>query len=340
MSTTTVNAFAVTTSHHFQQVQYDVDTNTLKEYEVFVRIAACGICHTDFTVFGIKGQVPGHEMVGIVEAVGPNSQVSIGQRVGLGWQRNSCHECRSCKKGWENLCSDRKTFRDGYGGYADGVVWDSRFVYVVPDEIKTEHAGPLFCAGATVYSALKHYNKDADEDYRVAVLGIGGLGHLGLQFARAFGWHVTALSGSPNKEQEAKEFGAHDFINTNDPEAVKGALKSFDFILNTVSGDVDWNLYMSMLRPHGKLCIVGIPKNKINVDGLAFIAGSRSLVGSLVASPAENREMLSFVAKHGIRPKTEILPMDSVENVEAAVDKVEKNTARYRVVITTKYFDK
>jgi len=337
LMSTTVNAFAVSTPHKFEKIQYVVDCNNLKDYEIFIKIMACGICHTDFSLFKEKGKVPGHEMVGIVEAKGALSDVQIGQRVGLGWQRSSCQECRTCKNGWENLCSNRKTFQHGYGGYADGVVWDSRFVYVIPDEIETVHAGPLFCAGSTVYSALKHYNKDAGKDYRVAVLGIGGLGHLALQFARAFGWHVTALSGSPSKEQEAKDFGAHDFLNTNDSSAVKNAMESFDFILNTVSGDINWNLYMSLLRPYGKLCICGVPEKPITVNGLLFIAANRSLVGSLVASPADNKEMLAFVAKHNIRPKIEVMTMDSVENLETAVEKVEKNTVRFRMVMTTEH---
>jgi uncharacterized zinc-type alcohol dehydrogenase-like protein len=186
---------------------------------------------------------------------------------------------------------------------------------------------------------LKHYNANVStDDYRVAVLGIGGLGHIALMMCRAFGWHTTALSGSPNKELEAKEFGAHEFINTNSVEAMQAAKSSFDFILNTVSGDIDWNLYMGLLRPYGKLCICGVPKNQVTVSGMHLIVGNRSLVGSLVASPAETKEMLEFVAKHDIKPKVEILPMDSVQTVELAVDKVEKNTVRYRMILVTEYY--
>eukprot|EP01102_Stenamoeba_stenopodia_P014892 TRINITY_DN5014_c0_g1_i1.p1 TRINITY_DN5014_c0_g1~~TRINITY_DN5014_c0_g1_i1.p1 ORF type:complete len:277 (-),score=62.37 TRINITY_DN5014_c0_g1_i1:193-1023(-) len=271
-------------------------------------------------------------MVGIVLAVGSDvANVKVGQRVGVGWQYSSCGSCEWCDEKQEILCKNKINYMAKRGGFSEAVVWESRFVFSVPDNVANEHAGPLMCAGLTVFTALRLYlNTSAKKQQRVAIVGIGGLGHLGLQFANKLGAHVTALSTSSTKEQEAKSLGAHDFLNTTDAAAFEQSKGRFDLILNTISGDVEWDKYLELLRPLGKLCVVGVPKNPISFRAGNLLLEDKQIVGSLTGSSRDVIEMFEFVSRHGIKPLVEVLP---VAEIDKAIEKVDKNTMRYRMVL-------
>ncbi len=315
---------------------FSYDPGAMTEREVEVRITHCGICHSDIHLidddWGMSAYpfIPGHEIVGIVTAKGSATRgLEVGQRVGIGWQRDSCGACRYCRNGNENLCAHQAATCVGHhGGYAASIRVDHRFAIPIPEELDSEATAPLLCGGITVYSPFLTHGITAR--HRVGVVGIGGLGHLALQFARAFGCHVTALSRSESKKAEATSFGADRFIMTNDVPAMKAAAQSLDMILSTVSGDVSFPSLLPLLRPDGKICILGASSNPLNIPASALISGRLTLCGSNIGSPGEIRDMLAFAARKGIRARTEAVPMP---DVNAALDKVRANKARYRMVL-------
>jgi uncharacterized zinc-type alcohol dehydrogenase-like protein len=215
-----------------------------------------------------------------------------------------------------------------FGGFADAIRVDSRYAFRVPDSLESENAAPLLCGGVTVYSPLKHYG--IQPAMKVGVIGIGGLGHLALQFAGAFGCEVTALSSTPDKEEEARLLGARHFISSTDKGQLEAAAGSFDFLITTVMANLDWTTYLACLKPKGKLCFVGVPPGPISVLPFGLILGQRTICGSVIGSRATVREMLEFAARHGIQAKTEVVPMAQVNE---AINKVETNQARYRMVL-------
>ncbi len=307
----------------------------LGEHDVRVKISHCGICHTDLHLIdndwgiSVYPNVPGHEIIGTVEAAGAQSTLKVGQRVGIGFQRSACGECEYCLEGAEHFCAAQQATCVGHhGGFADAIVIDSRFAFPIPDGILSEIAAPLLCAGITVYSPLIRFG--VAKETKVGVIGIGGLGHLALQFARALGAQVTAFSTTADKETEARAFGANHFANTNDVAVLNALRGSFDFVLSTVTADIDWNACMALLKPRGELCLVGAPPNSINVHPFSYIVGSKSISGSNIGSRKEMTDMLALAAKHGITAKTEIVPMAQVNQ---ALDKVRANGARYRMVL-------
>ena len=239
--------------------------------EVEIGISHCGICHSDLHLisndWGISQYpfIPGHEIIGLVTAVGPGVRtLKPGQRVGLGWQANSCGECEWCTRGMENLCPFAEaTCVRRHGGYADRVRANVRFVIPIPEGLDSEQAAPLLCGGITVYNPLRSHHVNPSS--RVGVIGIGGLGHIAIQFARVFGADVTAFSTSAAKETEARSLGAHRFVNTRETRALKEVSGSFDFILSTVNADQDWGIYIQALRPTGTLCFVGVPPSPVAV---------------------------------------------------------------------------
>ena len=310
----------------------------LGPWDVEVAITHCGICHSDIHLidndWGISSYplVPGHEIIGTVEDAGAEvKHLKKGQRVGVGWQRGSCLVCEQCLKGNENLCPEnRATCVGNHGGFAERIRVDSRFAFPIPDALASENAAPLLCGGATVYSPLKNYG--IVPSMRIGVIGIGGLGHLALQFANAFGCEVTAFSSTPDKEKEAGSFGAHRFIASANLAAPKKAAGSLDFILSTVFANLDWNTYLQLLRPNGKLCFVGVPAAPIQIHIGALLGGQKSVCASVIGSRNTIREMLDFAARHDIQAKTEVLPMAEVNK---AIEKVRANKARYRMVLKT-----
>lgn len=304
--------------------------------EVEIAISHCGVCHSDLHLitndWGISHFpfIPGHEIVGRIAAVGAEVRgLQQGQRVGLGWQSNSCGECEWCARGQENLCPRAEaTCVNRHGGYADRVRANARFVVPIPDPLDAEHASPLLCGGITVYSPLRRYGVNPSS--RVGVIGIGGLGHLAIQFARVFGAEVTAFSTSPAKEDEARALGAHRFVNTRETRALKDQACSLDLIINTANADQDWSVYIQALRPNGTLCFVGVPPSPVTLQAFPLISGVRAVTGSPIGSPYAVREMLDVAARHGVKAHTEVFPMAKVNE---AIERVKKNKIRYRAVL-------
>jgi len=315
---------------------FKYDPGELGSQEVEIAIAHCGICHSDLHLiandWGISQYpfIPGHEIVGTVTAVGSGVlSLEVGQRVGLGWQSNSCGVCEWCTRGMENLCPHSEgTCVHRHGGYADRVRANARFVIPIPDALGSEQTAPLLCGGITVYSPLRTHGVNASS--RVGVVGIGGLGHLAIQFARAFGAEVTAFSTSAGKEEEARALGAHNFVNTRESKAMKDVAGSMDFILNTANADQDWGVYVAALRPTGTLCFVGVPPSPVSVHAFPLINGQRSVSGSPTGSPYRLKEMLDVAARHGVKATVESFPM---AQANAAIDKVKKSKVRYRAVL-------
>ncbi len=321
-----------------------IERRELRPHDILIDIKFSGICHSDIHSAydewggGIFPMVPGHEIAGIVEAVGSDvTKFAVGDRVGVGCFVDSCGECEYCQRGDEQYCTKGvvQTYNskeyDGtptYGGYSQKIVVTDRFVVSIPDKLEMDVASPLLCAGITTYSPLKHWNIGPGK--KVAVIGVGGLGHLALQFARALGAEVTALSRSASKKDEALELGAHQYYSTEEAETFKELAGQFDLILNTVSANLNVDAYLSLLRVDGTLVNVGAPAEADQYHVFSLIMGRRSIAGSLVGGIAETQEMLDFAAEHGIAPKIEVI---HAHQVDEAYERVLKSDVRYRFVI-------
>jgi uncharacterized zinc-type alcohol dehydrogenase-like protein len=316
---------------------FKYDPGKIGPQEVEIAISHCGVCHSDLHLisndWGISQYpfIPGHEVIGKVSALGADvKQLAVGQRVGLGWQSNSCGVCEWCIRGMENLCpSLEATCVHRNGGYADRVRANSRFVIPIPDAIESENAAPLLCGGITVYNPIR--NHGVNPSSRVGIIGVGGLGHMAIQFARAFGADVTAFSTSADKEEEARALGAHHFVNSRESKALKEVAGTMDFILSTINADQDWGVYLQALRPTGTLCFVGVPPSPVTFQVFPLISGLRAISGSPIGSPYQLREMIDVAARHGVKAKTESFPMAKANE---AIEKVKKNKVRYRAVLT------
>jgi uncharacterized zinc-type alcohol dehydrogenase-like protein len=312
------------------------DPGQLGMHEVEIGITHCGICHSDIHLisndWGMSQYpfIPGHEVIGTVTATGSEVRsFKPGERVGLGWQSNSCGECEWCTRGLENLCPQSEaTCVHRNGGYANRVRANARFVAKIPDGLPSEQAAPLLCGGITVYNPMRDHGINPSS--RVGVIGIGGLGHLAIQFARVFGAEVTAFSSSASKEDEARALGAHRFVNTRESKAMKEAAGTQDFILSTANVDQDWGVYIQALRPTGTLCFVGVPPSPVSLHAFPLIAGTRAITGSPIGSPNRLREMLDVASRHGVKAQTEAFPMSKAND---AIEKVKKNKVRYRAVL-------
>ena len=308
----------------------------LAPLDVELDITHCGICHSDLHLinndwgFSTFPLVPGHEIVGTVSALGAAVRnFQRGQRVGVGWQAAACMECEQCRSGYENLCARWvPTCVGRYGGYANRIRVDSRFAFPIPSGYDSAEVAPLLCGGITVFTPLREYG--VTPLTRVGVIGVGGLGHLALQFAKAFGCEVTAFSSTPAKESEARKFGAHNFISNSNAEALKKAAQSLDFLLSTVPASLDWDTYLNVLRPKGKLCFVGAPPGPLTVSMFPLIIGQRTICGSNTGGPKAIQEMLGFASRHGIKAQVELMHMSEAN---AALAKVAENRVRYRMVL-------
>jgi uncharacterized zinc-type alcohol dehydrogenase-like protein len=315
---------------------YTYETGELKPNEVEIDITHCGVCHSDLHLidndWGMAQFpfIPGHEIVGTISSLG--SQVkdrAVGQRVAVGWQADSCGTCEWCLRGDENLCAQSvPTCVHRNGGFAEKVRVNARFAIPVPETLESENTAPLMCAGITVYNPIRTFGVFPGS--RVAVIGIGGLGHLALQFARVFGAEVTAISSSPGKAQEAQSLGAHNFVHSHDNEAMKKLAGSFDLVLSTVNQDQDWPTLVSSLRPRGTLWFLGVPPSPVSTPVFPLIGGQRSLAGSPTGSPHMLQEMLRVAALHKVKAITEVFLMAKVND---AVAKLKKNQVRYRAVV-------
>ena len=307
----------------------------LGPYSVEIVISHCGICHSDIHLIDNDWKistyplVPGHEIIGHVVKKGALvTGVKKGDRVGVSWQRSSCLHCDECLSGNDNTCLQKEATCVGHhGGFADRIIVDGRFIYSIPKKLDSAEAAPLLCGGATVFAPLKRYAKP---HMSVAIIGIGGLGHLGLQFASAFGCEVTALSSSKGKEKEAKRFGADRFVSIKDKKALQKIGGSFDFILSTSPADLKADQLVGLLKPSGVLCFVGRPHEPLEVEVGLLISGQKSICGSTVASRDTINEMLKFAERHGIKAQIELFPFNKVNE---AIARLRKNQVRYRAVL-------
>ena len=304
---------------------------------VRIRVTHCGICHSDIHLidndWGISKfpLVPGHEVVGEVLELGNQAKhLNVGERVGVGWQAGSCMKCVWCRQGDENLCPDsRATCIGNYGGYGEEIQVDSRFAFPIPNNLSSEGAAPLLCGGVTVFSPFRHF--DVKKGTKVGVLGIGGLGHLAVQFARALGAEVAAFSSHPEKEREVKEMGAERFVIISNKNQMKKAEQSLDFLLSTVNANLNWETYLNLVKKRGTLCFVGAVPGRIQFPVFSLIASERNVSGSMIGSRKTIATMLDFSVRHKIEAQTEVLRLSEVNQ---AIQKVRKNKARYRMVLS------
>ncbi|SFT84731.1 uncharacterized zinc-type alcohol dehydrogenase-like protein [Geodermatophilus amargosae] len=312
--------------------------------DVLIEVEYAGICHSDIhTVNGDWGPqpfpvVPGHEIVGVVTEVGPRvTRHRVGDRVGVGCMVDSCGECANCRNGDEQYCLDglvptyAGTDRDGsttQGGYSTHVVVDADFVLRVPDGIGPAAAAPLLCAGITTWSPLRRWG--AGPGRRVAVVGLGGLGHMAVKLAHAMGAEVTVLSQSLKKQEDGLRLGADSYFATTDPDTFTQLAGRFHLIVNTVSATIDVDAYLSLLAVDGTLVNVGAPAEPLSLNAMSLIGGRRSYAGSMIGGIAETQEMLDFCAEHGIGAEVEVVPADRVNE---AYERVLASDVRYRFVI-------
>ncbi|MCD9873576.1 NAD(P)-dependent alcohol dehydrogenase [Streptomyces guryensis] len=342
---TTVAAYAVPAAKAPLE-RTTIERREVGEFDVLIDIKFAGICHSDIHQAregwgeAIFPMVPGHEIAGIVSEVGAGvTRHQVGDRVGVGCLVDSCRECESCKAGEEQYCTGgnvgtyNSIGKDGeptYGGYAEKVVVDENFVVRIPDALSLDVAAPLLCAGITTYSPLKHWN--AGPGKKVAVLGMGGLGHMGVKIAHALGAEVTVLSQSLRKKDDGLKLGADHYYATSDEQTFKDLQGSFDLILSTVSAPLDFGAFLSLLKRDGALVNVGAPEEPIALNLFSVIAGRKTLAGSMIGGIAETQEMLDFCAEHGFGAEIEVI---SADQINEAYERVLSSDVRYRFVIDT-----
>jgi len=316
---------------------YEYDPGPINYNDVEIEVEHCGICHSDLSMldneWGIAEfpLVPGHEVVGTLRDTGQGvSHLQIGQQVGLGWHSGYCMNCYNCLNGDHNLCANAQgTIVNRHGGFADKVRANAASVIALPKDIDIRSAGPLFCGGITVFNPLIQFGVKPTD--RVAVIGIGGLGHMALQFLAAWGCQVTAFTSSDTKKKEALELGAHQTLNSREPDDIKAAAGHFDMIISTVNVKLDWNEYIQTLSPRGRFHYVGATLDPLDLSIFPLIMGQRSISASPVGSPANIAKMLDFAVRHGIKPVVETFPM---ERVNDAMDRLRNGQAHYRIVLS------
>jgi alcohol/geraniol dehydrogenase (NADP+) len=315
----------------FRYTPTELDPN-----EVEIDVKYCGICHSDISMinndWGISQYplIPGHEVTGIISQLGASvSHLKIGQAVGLGWHSGFCGSCSHCTEGDHNLCgSAQGTIVSHHGGFADKVRAQAQSVVAIPDGLDLSTVGPLFCGGITVFNPLLQF--DIPSTAKVAVIGIGGLGHLALQFLRAWGCEVTAFTSSEDKKVETLKLGAHHTLNSRDSNEIENAAGSFDLIISTVNVKLDWELYINTLKARGRLHFVGATLEPIEIQAFSLIMSQRSISGSPVGSPGSIAKMLEFAKLHKIEAQVELFPMSKVND---AITHLESGKARYRIVL-------
>lgn len=327
---------------------FEFNRRNVGDNDILIEILYCGVCHSD--IHQARGEwgnsifpmVPGHEIVGRVAKVG--SKVSLhkeGDLAGVGCFVDSCRKCSSCSSGEEQYCQGHVSFTYNgteqdmktptHGGYSSQIVVDQKYALKVSPALDLKAVAPLLCAGITTYSPLKHWKVGPKS--RIAILGLGGLGHMGVKFGKAFGAHVTVISTSPSKESDARRLGADAFLLSTDPEQVQKAAESFDLILDTVSAEHDLNSVLSMVKLDGSLVLVGVPPQAPTVHPFSLIPRRRSLAGSMIGGIRETQEMLDFCAEKGIVSDVEMI---AIADINKAYERMIKNDVRYRFVIDMK----
>lgn len=326
-------------------VPYEFERRELGSNDVALDISYAGICHSDIHQVAeewgpaIFPMVPGHEIAGIVTAVGTKvSKFSVGDKIGVGVFVDSCRTCESCQMGLQQYCVEGMTGtyngleRDGktvaMGGYSNNFVINEDYAVKIPDNLPLDGVAPLLCAGITLYSPIKHWK--VKPGMKVAVMGLGGLGHMGVKFAVAMGAEVTVLSHSPNKQADAIAMGAHHFVSTKDPANLSPLTKNFDLILNTVSVELNINDYLNLLTLDGTLVVIGLPGKPYEVHAGTLLNGRRSMAGSMIGGVPEMQEMLDFCAKHSIVSDVEVIKADYINQ---AYKRTVASDVKYRFVI-------
>ena len=312
-----------------------VDLGPLDAEDVEVEVEHCGLCHSDLSILNNEwglSQYPailGHEVVGRITAIGPNAKgLRVGQRVGVGWNSGSCMHCHECMSGSHELCPEVQPTIVGHrGGFASHIRSNWAWAIPLPEKLNFAEAGPLLCGGVTVFAPLAMHAKPTS---RVGIMGIGGLGHIAVKFAAAYGCEVTAFTSSESKFAEAKGFGAHHVVSSRDSAAIKKLAGSFDLLISTVNVPLDWSAIIGTLAPKGRLHVVGAVLEPIPVAAFSLIMGQRSVSGSLTGSPVAIETMLDFAARHNVTPQTEHFPMS---NLNEAFARLESGKARYRIVL-------
>jgi len=324
-----------------------IERRATTDTDVQIEILFCGVCHSDLhtvrndwaafmpTVYPV---VPGHEIVGRVTAVGSAvTRYKLGDMVGVGCLVDSDHDCPACQVDMEQFCPgsvftynapDKHLGGVTYGGYSESIVVDERFVLRIPENLDLAGVAPLLCAGITTYSPLRHWTVAAGQ--KVGVVGLGGLGHMGVKFARAFGAHVVVFTTSPAKAEDALRLGAHEVVDSRDPDAMAAHAGTFNFILDTVSAQHDLNAYLNLLTLDGNLTLVGAPNEPLPVASFALLFGRRSLSGSLIGGIAETQEMLDFCGEHGITADVEVIP---IQQINEAYERMLRSDVKYRFSI-------
>ena len=341
---TTTNAYAAQNATS-PLTPFNFERRAVGAHDVQIEILYCGVCHSD--IHQVKNEwggsiypmVPGHEIVGKITSVGSHvKKFKVGDLAGIGCFVDSCRECDNCKESLQQYCEkgmvgtynskEKGTGFPTYGGYSTQIVVDEQYTLKVSDKLPLSGVAPLLCAGITTYSPLRHLG--VSKGHRVGVLGLGGLGHMAVKFAVAFGAEVTMLSSSPSKKADAEKLGAHHFILTSDEAAMKAAQNSFDFILNTVSAPHDYNIYLNLLRTNGTMIVVGVPSSPSEVPAFNLIAKRRSIMGSLIGGIKETQEMLDFCAEHNIISDVEVI---DINKINESYERMLKGDVRYRFVI-------
>ncbi|MDX3767626.1 NAD(P)-dependent alcohol dehydrogenase [Streptomyces sp. NBC_01707] len=320
-----------------------IERRAVREFDVLIDIKFAGICHSDIHQAregwgeAIFPMVPGHEIAGVVSEVGPGvTKFAVGDRVGVGCMVDSCRECDNCKAGLEQHCTGsvgtyNAIGKDGeptYGGYSTHVVVDENFVVRIPDGLSLDVAAPLLCAGITTYSPLKQWG--AGPGKKVAVIGLGGLGHTAVKIAHALGAEVTVLSQSLRKKDDGLKLGADHYYATSDPKTFEELAGSLDLIVSTVSAPLEFGAYLSLLRTGGALVNVGAPEEPVTLPLFSLIGGNKILAGSAIGGIAETQEMLDFCAEHGIGAEIERI---AASEINEAYERVLASDVRYRFVI-------
>ncbi|MEZ3182388.1 NAD(P)-dependent alcohol dehydrogenase [Streptomyces pimonensis] len=324
-----------------------IERRAVREHDVLIDIKFAGICHSDIHQVregwgeAIFPMVPGHEIAGVVSEVGPGvTRYQVGDRVGVGCMVDSCRECDNCRAGREQYCTGSGMVgtynaldRNGeptYGGYAEKIVVDENYVVRIPDGLALDVAAPLLCAGITLYSPLKRWG--AGPGKKVAVLGMGGLGHMGVKIAHALGAEVTVLSQSLRKKDDGLKLGADRYHATSDPRTFEELRGTFDLIVSTVSAPLDFGAYLSLLKTEGTLANVGAPEEPVALNLFSLLGGGKTLAGSMIGGIAETQEMLDFCAEHGIGAEIELI---GAAEINEAYERVLNSDVRYRFVIDT-----
>jgi alcohol/geraniol dehydrogenase (NADP+) len=315
---------------------FEYSPDPLGAEQVEIAVSHCGFCHSDLSMiddawgYSAFPLVPGHEIVGAIAAVGPQVKfLQVGQRVGLGWQSASCMVCPQCRSGDHNLCLDQeRTIVHRHGGFADRVRCHWSFALRLPATLKLETSGPLFCAGITVFNAMVQFG--VKPPHRVGVIGIGGLGHLALQFLNKWGCEVHAFTSSGAKRDEVQRLGAHQVVDSRDTVAMTKTSSSLDLIVSIVDVPVDWTAILNSLRPKGRLVILGIPLEPIPVAVAQLLPQQRAVAGTTGGSLSTLTAMLDFCARHDIAPITQVFPLSRVND---ALNHLRSGKARYRIVL-------